>query len=230
MLKKTILVCSIVFLLGSGIGLFSAGKKEISENFIHLDGKNIRFRPTSVRQLKTIFNENDFSILSYEERFNIYTEREKELYLFKALFKGGGEGSLLQNHTFGVITGTIMDIAAVGIISVGVTILSIPIILFPLLLFDNTGIENYFKEGLIVTAIGTGGLVLSRLTQFTTVIIYKNSFNTALRKGLGLEKDLSDAFAVENIAFYPIIQPEISQTFGFSQIKTQYGIGCKIQI
>ena len=269
-LKKTALVCSIVFCLALVLNSFRQGKMNkpfiiiiacisffcmqaslnaiggldpsknyfntfnTGQKYVDLNGEEVLIKHSKVKELESTFDEHDFSILTFDSRLLIYENTKKPIIfpLFVSTFIGGGAGSLIQNNLPFFSLSFIIDIVGVSVFAAGALSLAVllPSIIFVVLMENPDQFLKVMNISLIAVGVGAGFLAINRIAQIISVIAYGNAYNKALRKGLGLEKDLSDAFAVENIAFYPIIQPEISQTFGFSQIKAQYGIGCKIQI
>src|SRR5690554_4996800 len=174
-----------------------------------IDGQEIKFGGTSIKQLKKSLDNYDFTTLDFEDRLYLYGKGEVGLTIpiLKGLFLGMGSGSKSQGDIGGKAFGVIADSVSLGIVTVGITFYLIDMIFVGTLTaaFDgdyklndpDNELQNYGKAFFIG---GLAALGASRLIQVILPINYAAKYNKTLRNSLGVTKDKQDAFTF-NVGF-----------------------------
>ncbi len=187
-----------------GLGLDVATTKRSAT--VIVDGAAITLGGSSVTSMKRSLAEYDFTVLEFSERLAIYDEAKAAIAwpVFRNLLLGFGSGSKSQGDRGGVLAGTLLDSTAVTAVGVGLSLYLIDFLLVaPWGAIGNHGynhLENSDDElmqiagGLVIG--GLIGLGVGRIIQAVLPISYGTRYNTALRNGLGIDKDGGDALSL----------------------------------
>ncbi len=176
-----------------------------------IDGQEIKFGGTSIKQLKKSLDNYDFTTLNFEDRLYLYGKGEVPLTIpiLKGLFLGMGSGSKSQGDMGGKLFGVVADSVSLGVVTVGITFYLIDMIFVGTLTSAFGGdykfndpdneLQSYGKAFFIG---GLAALGASRLIQVILPINYAAKYNKTLRNSLGVTKDKQDAFTI-NVGFVP---------------------------
>ena len=182
----------------------SSGKKKVdlqnNEDAILIGG-------TGIKKLKKTLNENDFLVLDFEERLQLYDQLSVPVTwpIFKNILVGFGEGSALQHDTLGGLTGVLLDSASLASVGVGLGMMLIEGLTLGMFGASFSDVPDdpmmYLAKNLLIG----GGIAfgVSRVIQGILPAVYGPRYNKVLRNGLGIAKDRSDARA-PSLAFAPI--------------------------
>ena len=217
-MKRIALVC-IFLLLMTGTVCASLGGDAVSSiigsgldmaarphaTSVLLDGKEVSFGGRGVGELKRTFKQHDFSLLSLSERQEVYGKAHISLGwpAWKNLLVGFGEGSKLQGDFGGMLFGQISDWTTLTIAGAGLGIVLLDILFVQTFSLSKQSIQlnnpdDAFNQiGLAAMAIGGGAFVVGRLIQALIPLAFGSRYNRTLRKGLMLDKNLSDTLGME---------------------------------
>jgi hypothetical protein len=185
-----------------------------------IDGQEIKFGGTSIKQLKKSLNTYDFTTLDFEDRLYLYGKGEVPLTIpiVKSIFLGMGSGSKSQGDLGGKLFGVAADSVSYGLITAGITFYIIDMIFVGSLSSafggewnpndPNSELQSYARGFLYG---GLAALGASRIIQIILPINYAAKYNKTLRNSLGITKDKQDAFSfnvgfVPNVNFDPAVQ------------------------
>ncbi len=180
-----------------------------------IDGQEIKFGGTSIKQLKKSLNNYDFSTLDFEDRLYLYGKGEVPLTIpiVKSIFLGMGSGSKSQGDLGGKLFGVAADSVSYGLITAGITFFVLDLFLIAPLVGGNRDSTNdeLLRYGRGFLYGGLAALGASRIIQIILPINYAAKYNKTLRNSLGVTKDKQDAFSfnvgfVPNVNFDPAVQ------------------------
>lgn len=172
---------------------------------VEIDGETIYLGGISLRSLKQVMNNHDFSPLPLEERIRLYDEAHLALTwpAFKNLLVGFGEGSKLQGDTASSLFGIITDWATLSLVGSGMGMLVVDLMfIYPFR--SSLQDEQFFSDSdqLVTLALDTmlvGGIAfgVSRIIQALLPVSYGARFNRNLRNTLGLTRKMEDRFSLD---------------------------------
>jgi hypothetical protein len=206
-----LLLCAVLTPLASapilldliGLGLDVATTKRSAT--VIVDGAAITLGGSSVTSMKRSLAEYDFTVLEFSERLAIYDEAKAAIAwpVFRNLLLGFGSGSKSQGDRGGVLAGTLLDSTAVTAVGVGLSLYLIDFLFIaPWSSIGNTSydpVKNPDELMQIAGGLVIGGLIglgVGRIIQAVLPISYGTRYNTALRNGLGIDKDGGDALSL----------------------------------
>lgn len=170
--------------------------------FVLIDGEKVFLGGISLRSLNKVVKNHDFSGLAFQVRSNVYQGSKLPITwpVFKNVLAGFGEGSELQGDLGGKIFGVVADWTSSSLLGVGLGGLLIDLF-FVYPFYQLQGDKGFFETDdalreLSVGAllIGAGTFVIGRIIQAVLPVSYGSRYNTTLRNGLGLNKDMEDVF------------------------------------
>jgi len=185
---------------------------------VSLNGESVVIGGSNFRNLKKTLSNHDFSILSFDERLNLYDAVKLPIgrAVSRNLLIGFGKGSLAQGDKGGQLFGLIGDYLSLGFVAFGSTALLIDAL--SIYLFSSIGNSNAdfwdredeFRD-LSVAALKIGAIAfgVSRLIQIILPINYGLKYNKTLRNSFGLSKKREDLFDFE-VGFIPNNWGELS--------------------
>lgn len=172
---------------------------------VMLDGEEVSLGGRGVGELKRTFKQHDFSLLSLGERQELYGKAHISLGwpAWKNLLVGFGEGSKLQGDFGGMLFGQISDWTTLTVAGAGLGILLLDILFVQTFSVTKQSIQlnnpddPFNQIGLAAMAIGGGVFVVGRLIQALIPLTFGSRYNRTLRKGLMLDKNLSDTLTLD---------------------------------
>lgn len=214
LLTSPLFAASLLFnIIGAGIDVLTTR----AFTTVEIDGKKVTIGGNSIGGVKRSLAKYDFSTVEYPDRLALYEAAKLPVAWpsAKNLLLGFGSGSKIQGDMGGKLFGEIADWASLSSVGVGASLYLIELILVA----PWAGSGGY-KPGeqlgelangfLIAGAIGFGA---SRLIQAIMPPIYGARHSKALRQGLGINKDTSDAFSL-NIGAVPLVDASGSISLG----------------
>ena len=178
---------------------------------VQIDGQEIGFGGKGIASLKHTFKQHDFSQVSYQQRQEIYGKAQISLGwpAWKNLLVGFGKGSKLQGDFGGMLFGQISDWTTLSIAGAGMGIILLDILFVQIFSASNDSMQlnnpddPFNQLGIAAMAIGGGAFAVGRLIQALIPLTFGARYNKALRKGLLLDKNLSDTLGLD-VALVPV--------------------------
>lgn len=190
-----------------------------------LYASDLQIDGNSIRSIKRSFSEKNFESFTYSERLATYENLKVPVSgaVFKNLLAGFGSGSELQGHTAGHIYGEISDWATLNVLGAGVGLFLLDQVVVRIFSVEgytpllNNPDDPFNQIALYTMGIGGATFLLGRVIQAIIPLGYGLRYNKTLRGGLGLTKDLGDAFAFE-IALHPSSCTEVVNGISFGLV------------
>ncbi len=229
-MKKRLSLCLVLVLLSSSllsanaiIGIIGAGIDVLTTRAyttMEIDGEKVTIGGSSIRGLKKSIEKHDFAQVDYPQRLALYENAKMSVGwpITKNLLLGFGSGSKIQGDMGGKLVGEILDWTTLTSVGVGASLYLIELFLLAPWAGSTGYVPGSSELGDIANGFLIGGAIgfgVSRVVQAILPAIYGARHTKALREGLGINKDKSDAFSL-NIGAVPVISQQGTISLGMN--------------
>lgn len=194
----------LISLLGSGLDALDTHDGIA----VNLAGERVFLGGSTLSSLKRTLKNHDFQQLPFEQRLELYEQVQVSITwpVFKNLLVGFGSGSKLQGDLGGQLFGQIADWTAATTIGVGLGTYLIDFLFIQIFTASSPNFDDPLQDFAVGTMVaGALFLVAERAIQALLPIPYGLRHNKALRTGLGITKEGSDALAF-SVAAVPVLK------------------------